>query len=452
MSGLQTVILGPRVDLHPGIHGSLTQQPPEGVVYHQRSARHHFLLAADPTEPEEQEPFESPHLGEFVDFGPGPQLVHTARWPVLNRKAWVTDMDDFGYPLVIGRYLFKAQLEGSGDRFPDGQLSDLARMRTRTMLSAYGHPSCKAILFRTRKALDGAAAWIEHLELEDEGRPFLEKGQVVYPAERPLLPTLFRQKWRRPEPFRILFVGNDYEAKNGRLALRVLGRLARNHPEVRCTYVGTIPEEDFPLAEAVDYRGSLPRIEVLKLFRTDHVLFHPTKAESFGMVFAEAAANGLAIVTARGRGMEHLGELLDDRGAQFLNRANLPAEGAEEECFYRLLEVLIENPRRAHFMGLANYDLARHGKLSIAARDDKIRRVYRAAESMPAERGLSLDETATSGSAPTLILSSARVSAAHRAFRDKNGICRLNFHQTNSIMQTSTAFERQYRAAYRETF
>jgi glycosyltransferase involved in cell wall biosynthesis len=272
-----------------------------------------------------------------------------------------------------------------------------------------------------------------------------------------LLPTLFRQKWRRPEPLRILFVGNDYDAKNGRLALRVLGRLARNHPEVRCTYVGTVPEGDLSLAEAVDYRGTLPRSQALQLFRSAHVLFHPAKAESFGMVFVEAAANGLAVVTAKGRGMEHLGELFDDRGALFLDRAKVPPE-AEEECFQSLLESLIEDPRRAHGMGLANCDLATHGRLSLADRDDRIRRVYRVAESTPAERGLSLDETATSGGTPTLTLKSARVSAAHRAFRDNNGIHQLNFYRTDSTMQSpstmqsSTSLECQYQSAYRETF
>lgn len=424
---LHTVILGPHIDLHVGIHGSLKKDPPNGVSFYQRGCRHHFILDCEPSEPEEHSPFEHPHLGELVEFGPGPQVAHTARWPVVGRRSWVTDMDDFGYPLLLGRYAMNPSLESKGGTSWNEDVARRARPRAANMLAAYAHPSCKAILFRTQHALETAETWLRLLGLEEEGKAFLEKSKILYPAQRPtLLPSAVRQKWSGHKPLRVLFVGNDYQAKNGRLALRIFGKLRSSHPGVKLTYVGFVPEQDHKLADEVDFRGHVSRQEVLSLFKDAHILFHPTKNESFGMVLLEAAASGLAVVTARGPGLEHIDELFTADQALLVDRSEVSPE-EEEPLFEEHLRTLLECPEKARSMAFSSYESATSGKLSLDARNELLGEIYSEALAKPAPAGFSLGELPHPG-AGELRLESGRVSAGQKSFRAAHEISKLNFY------------------------
>src|SRR5207245_925952 len=73
-------------------------------------------------------------------------------------------------------------------------------------------------------------------------------------------------------------------------------------PRARFSFVGPIPEGR-RLARLrrlgnVDHCEALPRQAVLDLLRGAHVLFHPARHESYGMVLAEAAAAGMAVITS----------------------------------------------------------------------------------------------------------------------------------------------------------
>lgn len=425
-SRIQTVLLGPHIDLHPGIHGSLRLDPPEGVFLFAREARHHFVFEGDGTALTAGSPYEQPHLGELIEFGPGPQVVHSAYWPVVGRRAWVTDMDGLGYPLLQGRHIMHPRFREPAAAALSGTEWESVRRRAANLLAAFAHPSCQAVLFTTRMALEDARAIVERLGLEREAEPLFTKSRVVPPAQRPLLPELCRQKWERPG-LAVLFAGNDYEAKNGRLALRVFQRLARAYPAVRFTYLGAVPEEDLELTRGIDFRGTVGRREALRLFRESHVLFHPARAESFGMVLLEAAANGLAVVAARGPGMRHIDEIFAPGEALLLDRGRVAPED-EEEVFLRLLTGLLDDVGRARDTGLAAYEGVCGRGLTPEARGRVLRRLYEEALDDPAERGLTLDELPHWPASGRLALRSDDLAAAGKAFRERQGISRVNFY------------------------
>ena len=380
----QTVILGPTIDLHPGFHGSLSQDAPQQVSYHQRGGRHHFLLGPQNLEPTARSLFENPHFAELVDFGPGPQVAHSARWPVVGRRAWIADMDDFGYPFLLGRYAIRACLDSEhGEPWSKG-LAAAARRRLAIMLGAFTHPSCKAVLFWTRHALDDAERWLRRLDLAESGQAFLDKCRVLYPAQRPtLLPAGVEAKWSGDTPLEVLFVGNDFDAKNGRLALRIFQRLRTRHPGARFTYVGHVPQAELGRTEGVTHHADLPRSEVMALFRASHIFFHPARAESFGMALLEAAASGLAILAARGAGLPHMDELFNPRQALLVDRDSM-APDAEEIAFETHLDALLRSRPTAHAFALASYEVATVGELSLAARNSALGDLYRRAQSEPA--------------------------------------------------------------------
>lgn len=419
----QTVVLGPYVDLHRGIHGSMLSHPPETIAFHQRGAHHLFLFPRHPQGVPEQAPFREPHMGEWVDFGPGPQVVHTARWPVVRRRAWVTDMDDFGYPLLLGRYAMNPALTADAATTPwTAERLEQARRRAASMLRAYAHPSCKAILLRTRHALDEAARWLDRLDLRVEGKPFLDKCRVLYPAQQADLPQAVEEKWSGRRPLRIVFIGSDYEHKNGRLALEVLQRLRERFPALEATYVGRIPEEELPLTRGIHHQPQLSRSGIRSLLRGSHVLFHPSKSESFGMVLLEAAAHGLAIVAARGRGMEHVEELLSERQALLVDRDRLAPQEEPDAFHDRLLE-LLSNPEKARRLGSAGYQVACTGELSLDHRNGVLADLYAEAEASPADS--CVDDELEGG--VLLRLDSERLLEGQTSFRRANRITRLNF-------------------------
>jgi hypothetical protein len=272
-----------------------------------------------------------------------------------------------------------------------------------------------------------AAAFITGLGLEDEGGPLLAKSRVLHPAERPLLPALCRQKWDAGADLKVLFVGNDFEGKNGRLALRVFRRLARVHPQVRFTYVGTVPDADLELTQGIDFRGRLGRNEVLALLKESHVLFHPTQAESFGMVLLEAAVHGLAVVVARGPGMWHVDEVFGPGQAVLLDRETV-APHDEEEAFQGLLRGLLEDPGQAREIGLAAYRGTSERGLSLEARNRTLRSLYEQALDDPADAGLLLDELPDWPASGRLAMRSGELAAGGKVFREREKITAVNFY------------------------
>lgn len=420
----QTIILGPHVDLHPGIHGSLQEDPPVDICYFKRGALHHFLLGRESV-PRDQTPFVEPHLGEFTDFGPGPQVVHTARWPVIGRRAWLTDTDDFGYPFLLGRYALNPVFEGEDPW--SAELVESARSRASNMLQAYNHASCKAVLFRTRHALADAERWLVRLGLEHQSGPFLAKSRVIYPAQRALPDALFDAKWTPLRPLQVLFVGRDYEVKNGHLALQVMARLARRFSRCRFVYVGTVPEGLASTPSNLELHDGLARAAVLRLFRTSHVLFHPALSESFGMVFLEAAANGLAVVAAKGRGLAHLAEILGAEQAQLVDRDQVPPE-AEEAHFEILLSELLEDPASARRLARANHQQASTGRFSLRQRNRQLGELYTAAAEEPAASGFELAMLPQFGERQVLELDSGRLIANRERFFAEHDIDRQAFN------------------------
>lgn len=387
------VILGPLNELHAGIHQSMFDDPPRGFFYEKKSGVHIFPLPMGTKLFWPLSPHRYYHWGEFVDFGSGSEIVHSSRYPVVNRKSWVVCMDDFGYPVVAGRYIWnpkywKFRRDGAPNDFREH-----LRKRVKSMLTAYTHPSCKAIFFITKTALNDAEDWLKTLGLSAEGVAFIRKCRILYPAQRASELDVVQKKWGRFKPFHVLFCGNDFEVKNGLMALRIFSRLAKTTSRVHFTYIGFLPKKHQTsygnLLRDIEYYPPMPRRQLLRYFQRSHILFHPSKNESFGMVYLEAAASGQAIVTASGRGVRHVEEILDPRGALLVDRDSIHA-GSEEAAFESLLRELTENEERAASMGRVNYHLITHGRYSLQNRNSVLSHFYQKCLEKPAKESFSL--------------------------------------------------------------
>jgi glycosyltransferase involved in cell wall biosynthesis len=385
------VLLGPKIDLHVGVHDALSKLCHPHFLHRRKNCVHVFPMSAE----QDKSPFNSFHWGEFVDFGPGRAIVHTARWPVLNRRAWVTDTDDFVYPVVCGRHFLSPDFRKA---FRDKWSTTLEKnifKRIGNMLMAYAHPSCKSILYHTESAVRDAGRWLEEIRAGELGEAYLSKIQLLYPAHRCCPADTMEAKWNNGGPLTVVFCGRDYETKNGRMALEIFHRLAREAPTNRFVYIGKIPEEELKrsrtLLGSVEYHKALSHKQVVSILSRAHIFFHPSKFESLGMVLLEAAAMGMAVITATGGAMQPVAELFKKEGAILVNRESI-AQSEEAATFENHLRFVLRHPGVAKRMAYRNFKLARVGKLSTERNRTILVKVYEEALERPAAAPLNLGQ------------------------------------------------------------
>lgn len=92
----------------------------------------------------------------------------------------------------------------------------------------------------------------------------------------------------------ILFVGVDWERKGGPELVEAFKAIVKVYPTATLTIVGCSPDLDVPNCEIV---GKVPLTEVSSYYNKASVFCLPTKREPFGIVFLEAFAHKLPIVS-----------------------------------------------------------------------------------------------------------------------------------------------------------
>lgn len=378
------VALAPSVDLHTGYHASVRELVPDSVELTRSDATHWFLLPAGAGSPHQTLP-----AGEFIELPAPADVVHSARIPVFNARAWIADSDDLALPLVCGRHFVHAPFRTAFAAGWNECLRQRLRCRAMAMLSAYLHPSCGGILLRGQPALMTASLrnLCARLDLEALGEEFLRKVRVVRPAQAPADAALVQAKWSPSSRPTVVFCGRDFHTKHGLLALRVMARVRRRFPAVRWVYLGNIPQavlqSEPQLLEGVEYRANAPHPEVLSIFASAHVLFHPSRFESVGISLMEAAAAGMVLLAARGPGLDYVDELSSAGGAWLVDRTH--GEIDEIERFSALLTSILESPDQAREQGLANRRLFVSGSFSIAQNRATLSDLYAAAQAYGGE-------------------------------------------------------------------
>jgi glycosyltransferase involved in cell wall biosynthesis len=173
----------------------------------------------------------------------------------------------------------------------------------------------EARIERQRMAFERAAAccvvtrWAGRSLIDDYGVP-ADKVFVVG-GGRNHEPRPVERDWSVP---RFLFVGKDWERKNGPMVLRAFARLRRDVGNARLDVVGQHP----PLAaDGVITHGPLrlddpdDRARLDALFESATCLVMPSRHEPSGIVFSEANAAGIPSIGSTEGGS---GELIGDAG------------------------------------------------------------------------------------------------------------------------------------------
>lgn len=138
-----------------------------------------------------------------------------------------------------------------------------------------------------------------HLD-ESYARP--DQIEVLYPG----LPWRgdTRKRHDNEKSVSFLFIGRDFERKNGPLVLEAFRRVRAQHPEARLIMVSR-PADDKQIVEpGVTHYLFLPRQELLeRIYPQADVLVLPSRAEGFGLVLLEAMSFGMPVIGVDGWAM-----------------------------------------------------------------------------------------------------------------------------------------------------
>jgi glycosyltransferase involved in cell wall biosynthesis len=104
-------------------------------------------------------------------------------------------------------------------------------------------------------------------------------------------------------PFRLLFLGVEWDRKGGDIALETFRLLQRKGMNVLLHIIGCVPpydlsqERDITIIPFLDKNKVEDFQQLHKIFLETTILFLPTRAECAGVVFSEASAYGIPSVT-----------------------------------------------------------------------------------------------------------------------------------------------------------
>jgi glycosyltransferase involved in cell wall biosynthesis len=180
--------------------------------------------------------------------------------------------------------------------YPGWQALSAAAVRRRMDRQRRAYARATACCFSTRWAADSAIVdyGVDPAKVHSVG---LGRNQQPRPAER---------DWAAP---RFLFVGVDWEGKNGPGVLRAFARLRAELPDARLDVVGVHPPLDAPgVTGHGPLRMGVPdekaRLEALFESATCFVL--PSHREASAIVYIEAASAGLPVIGSAAGGSRDL--------------------------------------------------------------------------------------------------------------------------------------------------
>ena len=251
----------------------------------------------------------------------GPRLV---RWGILPPDLWAEYLVSDFVPDILHIYGFSAVV-----RFPKsakpipivlgagtGSYSDLkyylgwpekrirrARWFKRQYLRLIGAHDSSLRPERAARVL----VWSEfskrmHLE---EGYVRPDQIEVLYPG----LPWRGdeRMKHNGQKETTFLFIGSDFERKNGHLVLEAFRQIRTRYPKTHLILVGRPADGKRIVEPSVTHYLFLPRQELLEgIYPQADVLVLPSRAEGFGLVLLEAMSFGMPVIGVDGWAMPEI--------------------------------------------------------------------------------------------------------------------------------------------------
>lgn len=233
--------------------------------------------------------------------------LHAARaFDLIHHVTWVSFRQP-SFMGMVGAPLYFGPVAG-GDAIPAGYTRAFSRgQRTietvRGMVNAAVRfdPLMRMTYSQAHKVFFTSAGHLEYVPAFVSRKSQIELAIGMAPASRED-PQGVAGSQRRGT--RLLFVGRCIGLKGMDLGLQIFSRIHQERPEVTLTIIGdgtdrkrwTEATRQLGIESAVDWRGWLPKAEVLSLYQEFDLLFYPSYRDSGGFVVLEALQSGLPVV------------------------------------------------------------------------------------------------------------------------------------------------------------
>ena len=170
-----------------------------------------------------------------------------------------------------------------------------------------GHTIVKECLSRCRLAIF-SSTWAAQTAVNIYGARPDQIKVVPFGANIPHQTTLdeIRQviQARSRKTFKLLFIGKHWERKGGDIVFQVVTSLHQAGHPVELNFLGCHPPKHLNIPDYIKCHGFISKStpagmsKILQLYHDSHLLFVPSRAEAYGVVFCEANAFGLPCLTS----------------------------------------------------------------------------------------------------------------------------------------------------------
>jgi len=99
---------------------------------------------------------------------------------------------------------------------------------------------------------------------------------------------------------KLLFLGVDWQRKGGNIVVETFMTLKKRGMKVHLTILGCKPKalcDDVTVIPFINKNSAAGMREFDELFKKSHFMFVPTRAECFGIIFCEASAYGMPVIS-----------------------------------------------------------------------------------------------------------------------------------------------------------
>jgi glycosyltransferase involved in cell wall biosynthesis len=202
----------------------------------------------------------------------------------------------------------------------------------------------------------------------NEGYVRSDQIATIYPGLPSIRPTL--RLLDKNDVVTFLFVGRDFERKNGALVLDAFRQVHARCPNTRLLIIGQTSDGRTIEETGVSHRQFVPRTELMDdVFPTADILLLPSKAEGFGLAIVEAMSFGIPAIAVDAWAMP---EIIQNHYNGFLIQPNSGTQLTERMLWMATQTEIVNSMRRNCLRTFAD-------KFSVDVHNHKLQLIYKQA-------------------------------------------------------------------------
>lgn len=296
------ILYDSKYNFHPGFHSSIFNNLPTGIIGKNGSLKCYF----EDSVRSEPDTFLAKQFLALGKMEGGGDVIFSPHILLTNNKPWIIDLEH-----VI--WLFTDEYTG----LKEEELIPYWKRRIAEELLSTN--LCARILCYSEAARQSLIKMFPKNEYIQKKSLVFHPTQEPHPIKKHILGRI-----------RLLFIcakESDFYRKGGDIAFSIFLNLRKRFPSLEMIFVGNMPldSEFYAIKEnyGLIHFKQVPHEEMFeKIYSQSDILLFPSRADTFGMVAAEAMSCGLTVIASSGNHVFGLLDLIQDGINGFLVQHN----------------------------------------------------------------------------------------------------------------------------------